>query len=473
MRVSFRILAIGTALALAACSRFSAPEPARTPPPPTPQVPLSTVSASLTVPMGDLLRTLNEKTATQLANVKDQPSDCGIGKCKLDLVATRTGPVTGGAEGGRIALSLPFHIDAQVKLKALFKLKAHASTDGVARASTALSIGPDWRIVTHTQGNVQMSNATLDAGPVKMTLTSLWNHNDQHLSDPLFHALDKRLPEEIKIRPAVEKLWAKAFEPIRVGKKPQAWLVLSPQRALVGAPVATGNTITLSVGVEARARVVLGDRPAPPAAIPRLPPPAPLGMASNRFSFVVPVTLPYDEAAKLALARLQKKPPRIGRATVTFDRLAILPSGQDVIVSAHFCVDESWDPFGWFNSCGTGYLRGVPSYDAASGTIRVVNLHYDVATEGAILSAMKFLAGDELGKALEKNLVFSVARDLSKLDDEVRTALAKPEGKGIQIRGTVDNFGTATLTWTDTGFLALFPAEGTVETNLDLNMIGR
>jgi hypothetical protein len=461
-----KAVALLTILALAACSKFNAPEPARTPPPPTPPIPVSTVTASLTVPMEGLLRTVNEKTATQIAQVKDQESNCGIGKCKLDLTATRTGPITGGAEGGNIALSLPFHVDADVKLKSLFKAKAHVSAEGQAHATTQLSIGANWQLVSHSQGSVQMSNAEVNLGPLRMQLADLWNRNDQHISDPLFRALDKRLPEEVKIKPAAEKLWAKAWQPIKVGKKPQAWLLLSPERALVGQPVAANGTITIALGVEARARVVLGDRPADVTNVPPLPSPGRLTAPSNRFSFIVPVTLPYQEAATLALARLTKKPPHVGHTVVKFTKLEILPSGQDVIVSTRFCVAQSWDPFGWFDSCGTGYLRGVPRFDPATGTIRIADVHYDVATEGVLLTAMKYLAGDELGKALEQNLVFSVAKDLSKLDDEVKTALAKPQGRGIQIHGEVESFGTPTLTWTDTGFLAIFPAEGKVSVDL-------
>jgi len=464
-----RKAALLAVLALSACSKFTAPEPARTPPPPTPPVPVSTVSATITVPVEGLLRAVNDKTATQLAQIKDQESNCGIGKCKLDLIATRTGPITGGAQDGKIALALPFHVEAEVKLKSLFKAKAHATAEGEARAATTLSLGPNWQVISHTQGDVQMSDADIKLGPLRMRLTELWNHNDQHLSDPLFRALDKRLPEQVKIKPEVEKLWARAWRPIKVGKRPQAWLMLTPQKVLVGQPLAQGNAITLSVGIVGQARVALGDEPQLPPTAPPLPSPGRLDHPSNRFTFVVPVILPYDQAAKLALARLEKKPPHIGRTQVKFDKLVILPSGQDVIVETHFCVDESWDPFGWFDSCGTGYLRGVPVFDSASGTIRIVNMHYDVATEGLILSAMKYLAGDQLGKALEKNLVFSVAKDLGKLDDEVKTALAKPQGKGIQIHGTVENFGTPTLSWTETGFLALFPASGTVSASFDPN----
>ncbi|HEY1632699.1 MAG TPA: DUF4403 family protein [Rhizomicrobium sp.] len=460
-------------LALPACSKFTAPEPARTPPPPAPPVPVSTVSATLTVPIEGLLRAINDKTATQLADIKDQESNCGIGKCRLDLVATRTGPVTGGAEGGKIALMLPFHVEADVKLKSLFKAKAHAAAEGEARATTSLSLGANWQLVSHTQGEVQMSDADVKLGPLRMRLTELWNHNDEHLSDPLFRALDKRLPEQVKIKPAIERLWARAWQPIKIGKRPEAWLMLTPQRILVGQPLAAGNAITLSVGIVGQARVALGDAPFLAPTAPPLPSPGRLDRPSNRFTFVVPVILPYDQAAKLALARLEKKPPHVGRTQVKFDRLEILPSGKDVIVQTHFCVDQSWDPFGWFDSCGTGYLRGVPVFDSASGTIRIANMRYDVATEGLILSAMKYLAGGELGKALEKNLVFSVAKDLGKLDDEVRTSLAKPQGHGVQIHGTVENFGMPTLSWTDTSFIAMFPATGTVSASFDPNDLNR
>ncbi|HEY2069336.1 MAG TPA: DUF4403 family protein [Rhizomicrobium sp.] len=468
-RAGFLLLAF----ALSACAKFTAPEPARTPPPPTPPIPVSTVTASLTIPMSELLRAVNTKTATEIARLQDQPANCGIGKCKLDLVATRTGPITGSAQGGRIALAVPFHIDAQVKLKSLFKAKAQTSADGQAQATTQLSIGHDWRIASRTEGTIDLSNAEVHLGPLSANLTQLFDRNEQHLSDPLFKSFDKRIPDQIKIRPAAEKFWARAFQPIRVGKRPQAWLLLSPQRALVGQPTAANGNITAALGIEAQARVVLGDEPQVPQALPPLPAPGRLAAPSNRFSFVVPVSLPYDQAAKLALARLQKKPPRVSHATVKIETLEILPSGEDVIVKVKFCVAQNWDWFGWFDSCGQGYLRGKPVFDSTSGSVRIANVHYDVATQGLVLSAMKFLAGDELGKQIEKNLVFNVAGDLAKLDDEVKTALAKPEGKGVVVHGTVERFGTPTLTWTDTGFLAVFPAEGTVSVNLDLNQLDR
>jgi len=153
---------------------------------------------------------------------------------------------------------------------------------------------------------------------------------------------------------------------------------------------------------------------------------------------------------------------------VRFEQLEILPSGQDVVVGARFCVSQGWDPFGWLDSCGEVYLRGVPQFDAHTNTIRITNVHYDIASEGLILRAMRFLAGDELGKLLETKLVFSVAHDIDRLDAELKTALAKPQGRGVVVTGDVQSFGQPSLTWTKDGFLATFPASGTIRADLNL-----
>ena len=165
-----------------------------------------------------------------------------------------------------------------------------------------------------------------------------------------------------------------------------------------------------------------------PDKLPPLPPPAPLAAPSDAFRVAVPVELSYSRAAELAMQQLKKKPLHVGGTNVRFERLAILPSGDDVVVKARFCVVQGWDWFGLFDSCGTGYLRGRPVFDAAHGRIRITKVHYDLATAGVILSAMKMLAGDELANALETKLVFDVSRDIGKLHDADRQGACQAAG---------------------------------------------
>ncbi|MGD0142863.1 MAG: DUF4403 family protein, partial [Rhizomicrobium sp.] len=117
-------------LALAACG-FDAPAPNRTPPPPAPPTPTSTLAATLVIPAATIVQELNDKTKDEIARITDQEVDCAIAKCRLNLVATKIGPITGSADGGKLSLSLPLTATADVALKALFvRTKAHGVATG-------------------------------------------------------------------------------------------------------------------------------------------------------------------------------------------------------------------------------------------------------------------------------------------------------------------------------------------------------
>jgi len=468
MRASYRCLCLSLVLAVGACG-FEAPAPKRTPPPPSLPPPISVVSATLNLPAAAIVAALNDRTHAEIANIKDEPVDCTFAKCMLDLVATRTGAITGRAADGKLSLDVPLAATAQLQLKtALFKTKANSLATGTVHAETVIALGPDWHLRTDTQGQVDLSQAQLKLGPIKMSFADIWNRNQGRLSAPLFKTLDRHVAQDIKIKPQAERLWLKMQRPIRVGKSPTAWLVLAPERIRISPLATRGDALIVSMGVDVRAHVVVGDQPPATAQNLELPSPAPLAAPSDRFAFVVPVLLPYGEAAGLAMQRLARTPIKSGGGRVRIEKIEILPSGQDVVVATRFCVSQSWDPFGWFDSCGEGYLRGTPEFDARAKMIRIANMHYDIATEGMLLAAMRWLAGDQLGKALETKLVFNVGRDIDKLDAELRTALAKPQGRGVVVSGAVLSFGTPLLTWNGEGFLATFPAAGTIHADLNL-----
>jgi len=456
-------------LACFAVCGFEAPQPQRTPAPPTPLPPVSTLTATLSVPAGAIAAALNEKTKTDIVHLRKQRVDCAIAQCLLDLDATRDGPIVVSARDNALSIAVPLSVRAQMPVKGpFFKTTANGAARGTARATTSLSLASNWRIASSTSGRILLSQGDLRLGPLRMNVAELWNRNADRLSQELFRSFDRTIASDLKVKPEAERLWRRATRPIRVAKSPQAWLVLAPERVRVGQPSIQNDAVAIGLGVDVRARVVLLDHSPEPAMPPALPPVEPLSAPSDRFAFVVPVLLPYGEAAALAMRRLAQKPLRIAGLPVRIQSLEILPSGRDVIVATRFCVKQSWDPFGWFDTCGQGYLRGVPQFNAATHVIRIANVHYDVATEGLLSSRLRGLAGPELGRVLESKLVFDAGRDLEELDGEIKAALARPEGRGVRISGNVEKFGAPSLTWTNEGFLATFPAQGTVSVDLNL-----
>jgi hypothetical protein len=457
----------GLLLALSACSNFNAPAPSRTGARSTPAAPVSTVSATLTIPLTQIASILNAKTERSIADVSGRPVKCGIGNCKLNLRAVRTGPIDVAEADGALGLHLPFEVEAQMAAPGfLSMLRASANGSGEADATTRIGIAPDWRLRSSTQGTVHVENSHLRIGPIVTNLADVLNDNQELLSRPLWRLADKQLAN-LRLEPEVQKAWQKLAQPIRVGKKPISWLVLHPVRVRVAAPMVRAGQLILSLGLEVRGDVVTAETPPANAAGP-LPPAAPMQQASDRFVVSVPAMLPYDEAARLAMASLTKRPPRIAGNTVRFTSLAVLPSGDDVVLEARFCIDPGWDFTGWFSSCGTGYLRGAPHFDPARGTISITGVHYDLETADLVLRTMRALAGDQLGRALQSHLVFDVSREIARLHDSVRRALAKPQGRDVTISATIDSFGPPSLIWTKDGFVVLFQATGKVLTELRL-----
>ncbi|MBV8798246.1 MAG: DUF4403 family protein [Alphaproteobacteria bacterium] len=448
---------------------FEAPAPQRTPPPVPPKPPLSFVSATLRLPADAVIAMLNERTRSRLAIIEGEEVNCLIQKCRLDLTATRTGEITGEAIGSGLRIKLPFALHAHLGLDANYlKTDGEATAQGVMDADTQLKLQPDWRLESHTAGQVHLSNAKLKLGPLKMSVTQLWNSNGDRLSGPIFRLIDKRMMSALKLRGQVERLWRKLQQPIRIGKNPDTWLVLAPENVRVTPLQAQGGALIISLGAAVRAHAIIGSLPVSPPNGAKLPAPATLESASNTFEASVPVTLSYGDAARLAIQRLRKKPLRAAGVELDFKKITILPSRDDLVVQARFCAGRNWDFTHLLDSCGTVYLRGVPRFDGRTGKLEIDNLRYDIGSENLMLRLMRALAGDALSRALQPHLVFDESRVIAKLKRDISAALATPQGRGVALTGKIASFGEPRLTWTKDGFLALLTAKGTVSAALNL-----
>ncbi|HUO02681.1 MAG TPA: DUF4403 family protein, partial [Rhizomicrobium sp.] len=412
---------------------IEAPRPALTPPRATPQPPLSTLSVTLTVPETEIAGLINARSQEQIADLKDQDVKCPLGRCRLDLLALRTGPVEVSAENGQLAIKLPFRLNADLRTSGFLSSLGRAQGDaqGLAIAATPITVGPDWKLRSQLNGRIELSNAHLRIGPLITNVAEVWDQGGESLSKPIWRMLDNQI-SRIELKPQIEALWAHAFAPIAVGRKPVSWLVLKPESVALMQPMIGRGAITLSLALAARGEVLVQDRaPANPSA--PLPKPALLSQASNRFSVAVPFLLPYAEAERLALSALKHSPPRVAGMTLTFSSLRILPSGQDVVVETRFCAEPGWDVMGWFGACAHVYLRGIPAFDPTTRTMRVTGLRYDIASENAALKIAREFASAKIADAIGRTLIFDPSREIGAMEQNIRDQLARPHGKTLSI----------------------------------------
>jgi Domain of unknown function (DUF4403) len=466
VRRIFFSIAMCVPLMLSGCG-FSAPLPKRTAAPPTPEPPLSTLAVTLTIPAAQLAKFINNVTEYRIADLKDQPVNCGIGRCRLNLTANRSGSVYVTADNGTLSIRLPFAVKANMATPGFFSfLHAQGEGQGLATARTDLTVSPDLQLHSTTSGVVTLADGHLRVGPVVTNIAQIWNDNQESLARPVWRSIDKQV-SAIPLRSRVMMLWANAFVPQHVGKAPISWLVLRPEQLRIAQPSVQGGAIGISLGLTARAHIVIQDaQPANP--VTPLPQVSIMTSPSNSFSVTMPLLVPYDRAASLAMTSLTKKPPQVADMTIRFRRLQILPSGQDVVVVANLCADPNWDWFGWFASCGTVYLRGVPAFDPVHQAIRIGDLHYDVASADIMLNTIRALAGSALAHRLQSDLVFDESKEIRRLKSQMTIMLAQPQGRDLSISAQVQSFGAPSFTWTSDGFLASLSARGNVHATVNL-----
>ena len=462
MRPPVRFLAFFLPLLLLGCG-VEAPRPALTPPRDTPQPPLSTLSVTLMVPQARIADLINAQSRDRIADLKDQEIKCPFGRCRLDLLAVRTGPAEVSAENGQLAVRLPFQLNIGVASSGFLSSfgKAQGDAQGLAIAATPLSLGPDWKLHSQLNGRIELSNAHLRVGPLVTNVAQVWDQGGENLEKPIWHMLDAQI-SRIEVRPQIEALWARAFAPIAIGGKPVSWLVLRPESLALMQPVIGHGALTLSLALAARGEVLVQNEMPSNTPTP-LPKPAILSQASNRFRVAIPFLLSYAEAERLALSSLTRNPPRVAGMRLVFSSLRILPSAQDVVVETRFCVRPEWDITGWFGACAHVYLRGIPTFDPATQTMRITGLHYDIASANAGLRILRAVAPAKFTDAIGHTLVFDVSRQIAREETQIRDQLAMPHGKTLSIATHVQSFGTPAFSWTKDGFLALFTAAGIMD----------
>ncbi|HEX4105428.1 MAG TPA: DUF4403 family protein [Rhizomicrobium sp.] len=462
MKQPVQFLAFLFPLLLLGCG-IEAPRPALTPPRDTPQPPLSTLSVTLVVPEARIADLINAESQNQIADLKDQEIKCPLGRCRLDLLAVRTGPAEISAENSRLAIKLPFRLNVGVASSGFLSSfgKAQGDAQGLAVAATPLSVGPDWKLHSQLSGRIELSNAHLRIGPLVTNVAEIWDQGGENLEKPIWHMLDAQI-SRIEVKPQIEALWVRAFAPIAIGRKPVSWLVLKPESVALMQPAIAHGALTLSLALAARGEVLVQDQvPSnPPTPLPK---PAALSEASNRFKVAIPFLLPYAEAERLALSTLTRNPPRVAGMNLAFSSLHILPSREDVVVETRFCARPAWDITGWFAPCAHLYMRGRPAFDPVTRTVRVTGLHYDITSANAAARILQAVASEKFADMLARTLVFDVSRQIAHEEDQTREQLAMPHGKAFSISAHVESFGAPVFSWTRDGFLAFFSATGTMD----------
>lgn len=254
--------------------------------------------------------------------------------------------------------------------------------------------------------------------------------------------IDKSTPSLTNIRPQAESIWKSLQNPTELA--PRTWLVLEPTGVALGPISGSGATVTSTLSLRAKTRVVIGAKPA----VQLTPlPPLKTGPAGPQAGIRVPLTidLPYDEASRLATRDFANRTYKVNNRPLQLETLKISPAPNGrVLVEA--MIDYDGGPLRRYR--GLIFLEGTPRFDPATSSIIVPDLDYSLARarRGLFARIAERAAHDSIRQRLRQSARFSLAARLAEVRQEVTRALNRPLAKGVTLTGRADAIEPAAVT---------------------------
>lgn len=238
----------------------------------------------------------------------------------------------------------------------------------------------------------------------------------------------------INLRPYLQQAWNLLNEPYAIPGIGYFWL--HPKRIRMNNINAQNDLLNISIGITAAPAVSFQKPAVSPSAVPNLSTAA----APGGFSVYLDAALQYDSLSRLVNGYMAGKRFDLSEGlfaqhiVVKEVTLAGSPDKRMLIK-----VDFS----GSFS--GTAFFTGTPVYNAATKTIEVQNLTYDLQTKNLLLKTAKWLFAQKIEQELKKATNINLSSYFDQAQQTLNTYLNREWTKGIKGSGLVKELNVVSV----------------------------
>jgi len=419
----------------------------------------STLNIPIEISLNDVERKINEQLGSVLF---DDNSLDNNGGDNLIIKVNKRLPLGIEAKGGNL-----FNIKVPVNIYAKAGWKVEKFGLSVARYEdtqfdldlsflTRLSIDQNWKINTSTtpNGYKWISEPKVKIGFFELPITSI-----------IEKIMDRELPNVVKtvdaevgkinLKPQVETAWKAVQEPFLINDAFQAWLKVTPQEILMTPISNKGRNVRVSIGMTAITETFLGTKPTN-AVMASLPALKIQDKLDEKFEVGMITEIPYPSLKKIAMEQAGGKTYEFneGKYKITVLDIEIYGHGDEIIVATNLA--------GSLN--GKVYLKGKPYYDAASTSVKIKNLDFELDTKNKLVKTANWLAHGKFLKLMEPYFAISVASQLEEGKKMIQDNLAGNKmNKNINLNGKLNELTPQSIFVTPGGIQAVILAKGKME----------
>ncbi|PTX22641.1 uncharacterized protein DUF4403 [Pontibacter mucosus] len=433
---------------------------------------LSSISIPISIPVAAIEGRLNQEIANTLYK------DTNLNDDNLAVTVTRNGSLSMRADRDKIYFSVPLRIYAKGRWKwdpckfcpSIDKTE-DTTFDMIIKTESKIGLTEDYKVKTITSGDFEWGNTkpVLELGPLRIGLARFVEPALRQQMATLSQQLDKELQNRLDVKKYVADAWQQLQQPVKLDDNLNAWLTVMPQEVRMAPLLAQNGNLNTRLGVTSYISVTTDGKPQVQVNknLPRL-------IVDNRMSDDIQIGLtasvPYAHASKLLQEQVAKQTYTFdgGKSEITVNEAAISPGGEQLVLMLDV---NGKTKAGLFTKKiqGKVYLRGTPYYDAATASIRVRDVAYDLDTKDKILSAASWLAQNKFEAMIQQQVSIPVQHEVNNARKMLQSALDS-QGRiheSVLLRGSIKEITPDNIYLTQDGIKAVINAKGTLTATVD------
>ncbi|PSR55060.1 hypothetical protein AHMF7605_16895 [Adhaeribacter arboris] len=425
--------------------------------------------STITVPISFQAATLETKLNQELNGILYK--DDNLEGDNLAVTVSKIGKLGIRAEQNKIYFTVPLHIFAKgrwkwepCKICPVIDKSESTEFDVVVKTESLLSFTEDYKVKTVTTGDFDWgaTKPTLTVGPLKIGLARFVEPAMQNQMARLSNMLDQEIQKRLNIRQYVQEAWLKLQQPIQLDKTYNAWLTVTPQDIRISPLQATNGELNLRIGFNSFIETVTNGKPQV-----KVNPNLPKLITDNRLIDNVQIGLigevPYLHATKLLQEQVAGKTYNFenGKQQITINNAEISGSGDKLVVMLDV---NGKAKTGLFTKkiVGKVFLKAIPYYDAATTSIRIREVDYDLKTKDQLLKTASWLAKGKFIRNIQEQITFPVKTQLEQARTLLQHSLDQSAhvNDAILLKGNIRSFTPDNIYLTPTSIKAVVNAQG-------------
>jgi hypothetical protein len=295
------------------------------------------------------------------------------------------------------------------------------------------SFTPEWGLRTRTRAEVaRYSDESRDQCRVTFLSIDVTGKVVGAVGEEMKHVvtrLDRRIAR-LDTRSRMEDIWQKMERPIRLTDG--VWLLIQPRAAQMASLCGGGDTLVAVVRLEARPKIVTGERPPDSTSVTPLPP---LGATDdagtgNELHVALEGIFSYDAATSLMRKPLVGKVIRAAGRRLRIEDVTLrgIGSGRvalEVLLSG--------------GVQGRIFLTGTPQLDTVTRQLTVPDLDYDVGSTDLLTQGLSWWRGNAVRDLLRAKAVIPDSAALVGIERLAEHGMTRKLSDGVQLEVTLND----------------------------------